>query len=50
MSKKNRSKRATQQGAERVRGNDEKEIQTTMSTHDREAQKARSQDLTLGGE
>ncbi len=50
MSKRNQSKRAIQQGAERVRGNDEREIQTTMSDKDRTAQKERSANLTLGGE
>ncbi|WP_349410225.1 hypothetical protein [Pseudalkalibacillus sp. SCS-8] len=50
MSKKSKSKRTIQQGAERVAGNDEKEIQTTMSTADRAAQKERSQNLSIGGE
>lgn len=50
MSKRNQSKRAIQQGAERVKGNDAREIQTTMSEKDHEAQKERSARLTLGGE
>ncbi|WP_221563778.1 hypothetical protein [Alkalihalobacillus sp. TS-13] len=50
MSKKNRSKRAIEQGAERVQGNDAQEINTTMSDEDRTKQKKRSEYLSTGGE
>ncbi|WP_261132515.1 hypothetical protein [Bacillus sp. Marseille-Q3570] len=50
MSKKNRSKRTTEQGAERVQGNDAHEINTTMSEEDRTRQKKRSEYFSTGGE
>ncbi|WP_408010675.1 hypothetical protein ACJROX_10325 [Pseudalkalibacillus sp. A8] len=50
MSKKNQSKRVTEQGAERVQGNDAYEIKTTMSEADRNRQKDRSELLSRGGE
>lgn len=50
MSKRNKSKRATEQGAERVQRNEQKEYETTMSAHDREKQAEHQNNLTLGGE
>ncbi|WLD94881.1 hypothetical protein [Alkalihalobacillus sp. AL-G] len=50
MSKKNQSKRAIEQGAERVQKNNQEEYSTTMSAKDHEKQMKHSEIRTIGGE
>jgi hypothetical protein len=48
LSKKSKSKRATEQGADRVQQN-QIEPKTSMSTKDEEHQKQKQEDFTIGG-
>ncbi|WP_257349190.1 hypothetical protein [Pseudalkalibacillus decolorationis] len=49
MSKKNRSKRTIEQGAERAQNDNQHEYETTMSTQDHEKQKKHSEERSTGG-